>query len=210
MNDLRIVPTTDEFVEGFSRAVDTVARERRWIGLVEGPPVEASRAFVKHVLEGGGVHLVAVDAHSRVVGWCDIERRRMEGFRHVGRLGIGLLAEARGRRLGRRLMMEAIQAAQRQGMERIELEVFASNERAIALYQSLGFRHEGLKRRVRKLDGRYEDDVIMALLLDESPDPAAIRSGDAPPGRHSPRGDRPPIPTEPSRAARDAAAGNGS
>lgn len=168
MDDIRILPTTtDGHVEGFSRAVDAVARERRYLGMVEGPPVEASRAFVAHLLGGGGVHLVAVDADGRVLGWCDIERRGAEGFRHVGRLGIGMLQEVRGRGLGRRLMREAIDAARRQGMERIELEVFASNTRAIALYESLGFQHEGRKRRVRKLDGVYDDDVLMALLLDE-------------------------------------------
>lgn len=172
LDAIRILPTTDEHVEGFSRCVDAVARERRYIGLVEGPPVEASRAFVRGVVEGGGVHRVAVDASGSVVGWCDIDRRTMEGFRHVGRLGIGMRTEARGRGLGRRLMIDAIDAARRQGMERIELEVFASNARAIALYESLGFQREGRKRRIRKLDGRYEDEVLMALLLDETPEPA--------------------------------------
>jgi RimJ/RimL family protein N-acetyltransferase len=28
---------------------------------------------------------------------------------------------------------------------------------------------EGVRRRARKLDGRYDDDVLMALLLDHSP-----------------------------------------
>jgi ribosomal protein S18 acetylase RimI-like enzyme len=64
-----------------------------------------------------------------VVGWCDIERYGREGFTHGGRLGIGMVPEARGRGLGRRLMLAAMDAARRQGMERIELEVFASNTR---------------------------------------------------------------------------------
>ena len=42
--------------------------------------------------------------------------------------------------------------------------MFASNERAIALYRALGFVIEGIKRRARKLDGQYEDNVFMALL----------------------------------------------
>ena len=52
------------------------------------------------------------------------------------------------------------------GLERIELAVFASNARAIALYERLGFVREGYKRRVRKVDGEYDDDVIMALFRD--------------------------------------------
>ena len=172
MDDIRIVPAGDEHVEGFNRCVGAVARERRYLGMLDAPPLEAWRAFVARVIGDGGVVLVAVDAAGEVVGWCDLQRRALEGFRHVGRLGIGMLPEVRGRGLGRRLMQAALTAARERGMERIELEVFASNTRAIALYERLGFVREGLKRRVRKLDGRYDDDVLMALLFDETADHA--------------------------------------
>jgi RimJ/RimL family protein N-acetyltransferase len=81
---------------------------------------------------------------------------------------MGLLPEYRGRGLGRRLAEAAVAAARERGMERIALEVFASNTRAIALYERLGFRHEGVLRRARKLDGRYDDNVLMALVDDSA------------------------------------------
>ena len=49
-------------------------------------------------------------------------------------------------------------------MERVELEVLASNLPAISVYEKLGFQRKGVKRRARKLDGVYDDNVIMALL----------------------------------------------
>lgn len=49
-------------------------------------------------------------------------------------------------------------------MERAELEVFASNRPAIALYEAAGFVHEGVKRRARKLEGVYDDIVLMAIM----------------------------------------------
>jgi RimJ/RimL family protein N-acetyltransferase len=61
-------------------------------------------------------------------------------------------------------MEAAITAGWEAGLERIELEVFASNTRAFALYEKLGFVTEGVKRRARKLDGQYDDNVLMALL----------------------------------------------
>jgi RimJ/RimL family protein N-acetyltransferase len=64
-------------------------------------------------------------------GWCDIVRNPIEGFRHVGRLGMGLLPEYRGRGLARHLAVQTIRAALTAGMERIELEIFASNEAAL-------------------------------------------------------------------------------
>jgi RimJ/RimL family protein N-acetyltransferase len=42
--------------------------------------------------------------------------------------------------------------------------VWASNANAIALYRKLGFVEEGVRRRARLLDDRYEDSVEMALL----------------------------------------------
>ena len=48
---------------------------------------------------------------------------------------MGILPKYRGKGLGHRLATDTIRAATDAGMERIELEVFASNERAIALYR---------------------------------------------------------------------------
>jgi len=166
MDDIRIVETTEAHVAGFNHCVGVVARERVYIGLTESPPMDASLQFWRTVTAGNGVHLVAVDADNRVIGWCDIVRFPLAGFDHVGRLGMGLLPDARGKGLGRRLILAAIDAARERGFERVELDVFASNTRARVLYEHVGFVEEGVRRRARKIDGRYEDDVIMALLLE--------------------------------------------
>lgn len=167
---IRVVPTSDEYIAGFNNCVGVVARERRYIGLIDAPPLSVSADFVHGVLADGGVHLVAVDAAGLVVGWCDIARSPREGFRHSGRLGIGLLPGYRGQGLGERLMIAAIELARDRGLERIELEVFGSNTRAIALYERLGFVHEGIRRGAWKIDGRYDDDVLMAKFLTPPPD----------------------------------------
>ena len=165
MAEIRIIPTARQYVESFNAAVDIVARERKYLIFLEGPPLETTHRFVEHLLAGGGVQILAVTSQEVVVGWCDIVRHQREGFRHVGTLGMGILAEYRGQGLGDRLATDTIRAATEAGMERIELEVFASNERAIALYRKLGFVTEGIKRNARKLDGVYDDNVFMALLM---------------------------------------------
>ncbi len=161
-DDIRIVPVSDDLVDGFHDAVDTVARERRWLALVEGVNLSESRAFVQRILDGGGAQFLAVDDGGDVVGWCDVVRNGLPGFGHVGHLGMGLLRHVRGRGIGRRLAETTIVAARAMGMQRIELEVFASNTAARALYERLGFVVEGVKRDVRYLDGKYDDIVIMA------------------------------------------------
>ncbi len=164
MDDVCIVPTGEQYVETFRSAVDAVARERKYIGFLEAPPLDNVRAFVQHLLGGAGVQMLAIAPGDIVVGWCDIVRNPHEGFRHAGRLGMGLLPRFRGRGLGRMLALRTIREARQAGMERIELEVFGSNAAAIALYEALGFITEGLKQSARKLDGEYDDMLCMALL----------------------------------------------
>lgn len=78
---------------------------------------------------------------------------------------MGVHPEYRRLGIGRQLVVQTIQKAKAKGLERIELEVFASNALAIGLYEKLGFLIEGRKKRARKLDGNYDDIIEMALFV---------------------------------------------
>lgn len=162
---IRVVPAGERHIVGYHAALDAVARERRWLCFLEAPPLDRSAGFVRGLLAGGGVQVVAVDDADTVVGWCDIARGERASIAHAGHLGMGLVKEHRGQGHGRQLMEAALAAAKALGLERVELEVFASNAPALALYRSLGFREEGRKLKARKIDGAYEDIVVMALFL---------------------------------------------
>ena len=164
---IAIVPISEATIDGYNACLSAVAQERRWLGFVESADLERSRAFARKNLEVGNPHVVALD-DTRVVGWCDITRNELEGFRHCGRLGMGVLKEYRGQGIGERLMRTALDRARLIGLERVELDVYASNGPAIKLYEKLGFVHEGFHRRARKLDGYYDDLVSMALLFEAS------------------------------------------
>ena len=97
MERVDIVPTEERYVESFNAVVDAVARERRYIGFVEGPSLESTREFVRSIVGGAGVQLLAVNSNDVVVGWCDIVRNPQEGFRHVGRLGMGFFQSIAGK-----------------------------------------------------------------------------------------------------------------
>jgi len=168
-SDIRIVPAAEQYITGFNYCVGVVARERKYIAKVDAPPLSLSASFVHMLLAGGGVQMLAVNAKNDVVGWCDIVRDQREGYTHRGTMGMGLLPDYRGRGLGEKLLRATIDAAVKMGIERVELEVYPSNQRAIRLYEKLGFRLEGTKHKARKLDGKYEDDRFMALIVGESP-----------------------------------------
>lgn len=52
-------------------------------------------------------------------------------------------------------------------MQRVCLETWSGNERAIRSYCAVGFREEGRLRRAQVVDGRYHDTVLMGLLREE-------------------------------------------
>ncbi len=152
-----------EHAAGFREAVDAVARERRFLARTEAPPLEQMLAFVRTNIDAPNPHVVALDT-GRVVGWADIRPSSAPAMRHCGTLGMGVLASYRGQGLGRRLLDAVVLKAWEAGLERIELEVRLDNEPAIALYESTGFLHEGLKVRGMLIDGSYVDMVQMGLL----------------------------------------------
>jgi RimJ/RimL family protein N-acetyltransferase len=49
-------------------------------------------------------------------------------------------------------------------VNRIELEVFAFNPRAIHVYERVGFRREGVRRQALRWDGAYVDAVGMSIV----------------------------------------------
>lgn len=164
MTGITIRPIRETDISGFHACLDAVARERLYLGLLKAQPMDWTRKWLLDGMERGVVRLVAVDG-AQVIGWCDIEASSKEGFHHVGRLGMGVLKEYRRRGIGQQLLLDALRAAEQQGLEKVELDVYATNAGAIKLYEKMGFHHEGRKRKARKIDGHYDDVVLMGLFL---------------------------------------------
>lgn len=143
--------------------IGQVARERRYIAATSGYSDDETRGFIQFLQENGGIHMVLEDSGT-VVGWCDVTPGVFEGLTHVGHLGMGLLPAYRGQGWGEKLLQETLSASFNGCFERVELEVFASNHAAIALYRRLGFKQEGLKINARKLDGQYDDFLTFGML----------------------------------------------
>ena len=160
-----IRPIARQHIPGFRECLDAVSRERRYLAFLEARPLPAIRKFVLDNIRTGNPQFVALE-DGRVVGWCDICRMDRPVYLHAGVLGMGILKEFRGRGIGRRLILAALERAREVGIERVELTVYVSNKRAIRLYKSVGFAREGVQRKGRKLDGVYEDVLMMARLFE--------------------------------------------
>ena len=165
MNQVMIRQIAREDIENLHACLDSVAQERKYLGFTRAASLEETRKSIVEEMERGLIRLIALDA-SKVVGWCHIKPDRWEGFTHASWLGMGVLREYRGQGIGSALLHQALAEARNRGLERVELSVFASNLTAIQLYKKFKFKIEGRKKKARKLDGRYDDIISMALLFD--------------------------------------------
>ena len=85
--------------------------------------------------------------------------------KHVCSLGISIAEAYQGRGVGRSLMNACLDFADHwANYARVELTVHADNTRAIKLYESLGFVHEGRLRDFSFREGGYVDALLMGRL----------------------------------------------
>ncbi len=79
-------------------------------------------------------------------------------------IGVDPLFQRRG--LGRQLLEDGLAWTRSQGLDRVVLEVRASNAQAIAFYRGQGFQMDGVRKNYYPADhGQREDAVLMSLVL---------------------------------------------
>jgi RimJ/RimL family protein N-acetyltransferase len=137
-----------------------------------GPRTAATRDAVLEEIERS---LAEPESFGRFVVEADGERAGMLGF-HVAneRSRIARLERLaiHPRFRGRRLADEAARLCQRLlleelGFHRLELEIYAFNDRACAHAERAGFVREGRKRRAYRYEGEWVDSVLYALIPED-------------------------------------------
>jgi ribosomal protein S18 acetylase RimI-like enzyme len=98
----------------------------------------------------------------------------IESVRHVLEIkGLAVSPAHRRRGVGRALMDAAVHEATTRGARKLTLRVLGPNAGARDLYAACGFEIEGVLRELFFLDGRYVDDILMALPLTAAGSPAS-------------------------------------
>jgi ribosomal protein S18 acetylase RimI-like enzyme len=102
-----------------------------------------------------------------LVGIATLAREPGEKSQHRANIyGVYVKPKARGRGASRQLL-EAVIAAAKEIVVQVHLCVTTSNAPAVRLYERLGFTIYGTEPRALFVDGRYHDEHLMVLRLDE-------------------------------------------
>ncbi len=119
-------------------------------------------AWVRALEKGDMATLLALD-EARVVGCAAIFRDPHSWSPHIGELRVVTSAALRGHGLGRAMIQACLAIMLQGGIEKVVAQMTIDQEGAIAVFESLGFRSEGLlHNHVQDRDGRRHDIVILS------------------------------------------------
>lgn len=164
--DFSIRPVRQEDAEGMNAL-------RRMPGVFEnilGVPSERVTGSEKFLASlGPSDHLMAAvtdePGNETLIGTCGLHVSPKTRRRHCASLGLMVHTAYQGKGVGGALLASVLDIADNWlGLVRVELEVFADNERAIRLYEKFGFEREGVKRLGAIRNGIYVDELCMGRL----------------------------------------------
>jgi len=103
-----------------------------------------------------------------IIGQCEISNSNWDAAAHVGTLGIIVKEKYRNLTVGRTLIDLAIRESKRlNNKKKILLSSFSTNERAIHIFTTLGFKVIGVRKKQFLMDSNYIDEVLMELWIDD-------------------------------------------
>jgi RimJ/RimL family protein N-acetyltransferase len=129
---------------------------------------DAEIAWLSRVLadlERGEEFFMVAEVEGKVVASSSMDRLR--GYeKHVGVIGIVIKEGSRDLGIGTEMMQALEEQAEEMGLKVLTLSAFATNRRAIHVYEKVGFVQTGLIPKKHFKDGKYIDEVIMTRVLE--------------------------------------------
>lgn len=148
----RLFAETEYLLQGLEDFDDQVAAEEDLIGRFQH--------------QANSVLMVAQGSDGQIVGLCSIVGGHLWRTRHVGTLSVGVVRAWWRRGVGQALMQRTVAwAAENPLLEKVVLQVHASNTGARELYEQLGFVAEGRLTGEAKLGGGDDDLIPMGQWL---------------------------------------------
>ncbi len=125
--------------------------------------IEKQRERIEKYLNKSGMVLLVAEVAGVIVGTSEVDKGKRKRCQHVGRVGISVLKEYRGIGCGTALLQSVIEWAKEDKIiEKLSIDVFSNNNRAISLYKKLGFCEHGRAPKELKIN---EDEYVDIILM---------------------------------------------
>lgn len=125
--------------------------------------VEEEQVWIQDHVDHPGKILLLAEANGTIIGSVTFEAGTFRRIAHRGSLGISIADKWRGRGIGMALLQSLLDwATASPDIEKVCLDTFASNLRAIGLYRKLGFTEEGRRiKDIKRGSDEYIDTISM-------------------------------------------------
>ena len=142
---------------------DVMNQPRAIWGTLQTPFTPAAMREARFDATDQNNRLLVAEVGERVVGMIGLHREPWHRRSHAAHLGMAVHDAHAGRGVGTALLAAVVDLAERWwNVRRLELNVYADNARAIALYERFGFEREGVHQAYAWRDGAYVDSLSMA------------------------------------------------
>ncbi|WP_408641619.1 GNAT family N-acetyltransferase [Solibacillus palustris] len=128
---------------------------------------EQQRSWIQKILENKRETIIVAEIKGKVIGLIVFRSKNNKRIAHTGYFTTMVKKDYRDMGIGKLLIKELLNwAEQNPFIEKVSLGVLSTNQRAIALYKSVGFVEEGRKiKEVKFSDDLYVDDILMYKLV---------------------------------------------
>ena len=109
---------------------------------------------------------LAAELDGALVGWAAVASvSPRDCYRGVVEHSVYVDLDARGRGIGRALLLRLLAEAPEHGIWTIQTSIIAGNTASLALHESVGFRVVGRRERIAQRDGVWHDTVLLEFRL---------------------------------------------
>ena len=120
------------------------------------------KQIIKEDTESRRNLFLVAEVNQRIVGFSRCEGSKLKRSFHKVEFGVCVLEEFWGYGIGKNLLLESIQWADKNEIKKMTLNVLETNENAIKLYKKYGFEIEGILKKDKLLsDGNYYNTLLM-------------------------------------------------
>lgn len=144
----KVFASTDQVLNTLEEYTITVENEKSWINSFN---------------QNSDAHVLVAEIDSQIIGLLFFVPNSRKKNLHTGEFGVSVHPDFQNAGIGRALIESLLSwAVLHSKIEKIYLQVFATNLNAIALYKNLGFTEEGRHiKAAKQADGSYVDILQM-------------------------------------------------
>jgi putative acetyltransferase len=156
-----------EDLDDLMELINSLVDEKAEIARTEKVTREEEVAWVPKMLsslERDELFFLVAEVGKKVVASSDIHILR-GNEKHVGVLGIVVKRGFRDSGIGTEMMKTLVEQAMKLGLKVLTLQAYATNGRAVHVYEKLGFVQTGRVPKKHFKEGQYIDEVIMTKLI---------------------------------------------